>query len=449
MTKRLVLAILSTVAISILLVGLGTMILTRVEDRRATQSDLEGTAQALAFVFSELPLGAQNDSETIRQRLRRIQDELRIADAELLVLNRNDQVLGVVPPGLEDTPIDFDTLRTEGQISGRAGSIVYAAAFGERRAFDYVVVLTADGNRLTSPIFGWVVVSALVALFTGALIAWMLGRRLAQPIVAAAATSLQIANGDLTARVAVDPDRDDEITNLGTSINHMAASLARARGLEHQFLLSVSHDLRTPLTSIRGFAEAIADGTAPNDARAAAIIGAEARRLERLVTDLLDLAKLDARQFRLEMTSTDLTQLVPDVAAGFEHEANELGVGIMVDGPEAELIVHADPDRLAQVLANLLQNALKYAHSTVLVSYRPGALGAEIVVADDGPGITTEDLPHVFERLYVAAQTPQRKETGSGLGLAIVKELVEAQGGTVAALPRPTGGTQFVIGLRA
>ncbi len=110
-------------------------------------------------------------------------------------------------------------------------------------------------------------------------------------------------------------------------------------------------------------------------------------------------------------------------------------------------MVVADPDRLAQVLANLVQNAIKFASSQVVVRYGPTAHGAEIEVADDGPGVRSEDLPHVFERLYVAAQTPQRKESGSGLGLAIVKELVEAQGGTVAALPRPTGGTRFVVTL--
>ena len=166
------------------------------------------------------------------------------------------------------------------------------------------------------------------------------------------------------------------------------------------------------------------------------MIRSEADRLERLVTDLLDLAKLDARQFRLEPRSIDLAELVPDVAAGFERDAATHGLQILVDGPDRGPVVTADPDRLAQVLANLVQNALKFAYGQVVVRYDAGGGRAEIEVADDGPGIASEDLPHVFERLYVAAQTPQRKESGSGLGLAIVKELVEAQGGTVAALPR-------------
>lgn len=445
MTRRLTLGILSTVAVSVLLAGIGTLALTRYEDRRATETELTNTATALTTIFTELPLGTSNETGAIRARLSRIQEELRIADAELLAITRQGQVLGELPDSLDDDTIDLERLREEGVISGTQGSIVYAAALGERPASEFVVILTSDSSRLTDPVFRWILLSTAVALAAGALVAWMLGRRFSRPVVAASDASRQIAAGNLAARVHTDHRQSNELRELGESINHMAASLDRARGLERQFLLSVSHDLRTPLTSIQGYAEAIADGTAPDDARAAEVIRNESRRLERLVTDLLDLAKLEARQFALEPQPIDLGEVVPDVAAGFEREAAEHGISIGVEGPHEPVMVSADPDRLAQVLANLLQNAMKFADDAVQVSWRLGANGAELVVADNGPGIATEDLPHVFERLYVAAQTPRRKETGSGLGLAIVRELVEAQDGTVTALPRPTGGTQFVV----
>ena len=447
MTRRLTLAILATVLISVLLAGLGTVLLTRVEDRRATLEDLEQTGDALSFVFSELPLTTVNDADVIRTRLARIQRELRLADAELLVITAQGEIFGQFPDGLPQSAIDVDLLREQGQVSGTSGSIVWSATFAERRQFNYVVLLTEDGSRLTAPIFRWVVLSALAAIGAGALVAWMVGRRMTRPIKAASVAARRISDGDLSTRVAVEADREDELTDLAVAINAMAASLERSRGLERQFLLSVSHDLRTPLTSIRGYAEAIGDGTAPDNARAAEVIRSEAQRLERLVTDLLDLARLDARQFRLESQPTDLAELVPDVAAGFERDAAIHDVAVVVDGPDDGPVVNVDPDRLAQVLANLVQNALKFADSQVVVRYGDSGGRAEIEVADDGPGIASEDLPHVFERLYVAAQTPQRKESGSGLGLAIVKELVEAQGGTVAALPRPTGGTRFVVTL--
>ncbi len=126
----------------------------------------------------------------------------------------------------------------------------------------------------------------------------------------------RIAAGDLTVRLPADERRHDEITDLSIAINQMAGTLERSRGLEQQFLLSVSHDLRTPLTSIRGYAEAVADGTAPDSRAAAGIILAEAQRLERLVKDLLDLAKLEARQFTLDMLSVDVAELARRGAAG-------------------------------------------------------------------------------------------------------------------------------------
>src|SRR3984893_18606352 len=142
--------------------------------------------------------------------------------------------------------------------------------------------------------------------------------------------------------------------------------MARSRGLERQFLMSVSHDLRTPLTSIRGFAEAIAEGDAPVEHRAAEIIASESRRLERLVRDLLDLAKLDARRFSFDLRRVDLGEVVLDTGEGFRPAADDLGLSLTVEpGMPGAMTVTADPDRLAQVVANLVENALKYADRRV------------------------------------------------------------------------------------
>ncbi len=158
MTRRLTLAILATVLISVLLAGLGTLVLTRVEDRRATQEDLEQTGEALAFVFSELPIASVADADTIRARLARLQRELRLADAELLVITRQGQVLGQFPEGLPQTEVDVGLLRDEGQVSGIEGSLVWSATYAERPQFSYVVLLTEDSSRLTTAIFRWVAV---------------------------------------------------------------------------------------------------------------------------------------------------------------------------------------------------------------------------------------------------------------------------------------------------
>ncbi len=210
----------------------------------------------------------------------------------------------------------------------------------------------------------------------------------------------------------------------------------------------MSHDLRTPLTSIRGYAEAIADGAAPDAQLAAGVILAESRRLERLVRDLLDLAKLEGRQFSMQIVPIDIGELVTDSVDGFRREIEDAGLSLTMHRPAQPVWALVDPDRLAQVVANLVENAHKYAAHRIDVSIVGDPSRPRIEVADDGPGIAEVDLPHVFERLYVAAAEPQRKEVGSGLGLAIVRELVDAMGGSVRAEANPGGGARMVVGLR-
>src|SRR5207302_1945944 len=224
---------------------------------------------------------------------------------------------------------------------------------------------------------------------------------------------------------------------------------------ERQFLLSVSHDLRTPLTSIRGYAEAIAEGRASDTARAAAVITSESRRLERLVRDLLGLAKLDARRFSLDVRSTEVAEVVSETAEGFRPAAEGAGVDLHVTAAPPAMAsatgsggrAAADPDRLAQVVANLVENALKFASRRIDVDSAATPAGVEVSVSDDGPGIPVDDLPHVFERFWTSSRAPAR-DVGSGLGLAIVAELVAAMGGTVLAENGPHAGARVVVTMR-
>jgi len=225
--------------------------------------------------------------------------------------------------------------------------------------------------------------------------------------------------------------------------------LERSRTVTRDFLMSVSHDLRTPLTSIRGYAEALSEGTVTKPAerrRAAGIIETEARRLERLVSDLLDLARLDARQFTLQPEPVDVGAVVQATTEGFHPLAREYGITVEVELEETPDRL-LDPDRLAQVVANLVENALKFAAARVQVRAGASADGVRIEVADDGPGIPPDDLPRVFERLY-SPRSGQPRAVGTGLGLAIVHELVSAMGGTVTVESggRP-GGTTVRVSL--
>ena len=159
--------------------------------------------------------------------------------------------------------------------------------------------------------------------------------------------------------------------------------------------------------------------------------------------DLLELAKLDARRFSLDVRATDIAEVVNDTAEGFRPAADAAGVRLTVESRPGATSAAADPDRLAQVMANLIENALKFAAGAI----RVGGAGIEAWVEDDGPGIAEADLPHVFEAFWQSSRAPAR-QVGTGLGLAIVAELVAAMGGTVRAEPLAAGGARMVVTLR-
>ncbi len=232
-----------------------------------------------------------------------------------------------------------------------------------------MVVLTRQADTPLRPATGWFLLAAIATLAIGALVAWRFGRRLTRPLREAQAATTRISAGDLSTRLAVaKPGSKDELTTLAESINAMAEALERSKGLERQFLLSVSHDLRTPLTSIQGYAEAIADGALPSPAEGGAVILSEARRLDRLVDDLLDLAKLESRQFSMTLEPVDLADVVAATVDGFHPEADDAAISIELRAPQEPITVQGDTDRLAQMTGNLVQNALKYARSRIVVA---------------------------------------------------------------------------------
>ncbi len=196
----------------------------------------------------------------------------------------------------------------------------------------------------------------------GAAVAWGLSGDLTRPLRRADDATRRIAAGDLAARLP-EPSTTDrtEVADLTRSINDMAAALEHSRGLERQFLLSVSHDLRTPLTSIRGYAEAISDGTASDPGAAARVINTEAQRLGRLVGDLLDLARLDADGFTFAFQVVPVAEVVNEVAEGFRPTAEAAQVTLHLSAPAAGTTARIDPGRLGQCVANLMENGLRYA----------------------------------------------------------------------------------------
>jgi two-component system sensor histidine kinase BaeS len=450
MRRRFAIAIIGTVLASLVVAGIGTLVLAGVGARRQTATNLRDQARATAAILDANPRATQDTPASRAIRFERVRNALDIDDISLVVLRPNDQIgtelSDPLPDGLTAERLDPDRLRAGDATSGALGRQVWAAApIGDTQGVLGVVVLTRPVDRALGPAVGWFLLASAVAIAIAAIVATRLAKQLTRPLREATDATARIAAGDLSVRLPENRRPDDEVGTLSREINQMAVTLERSRGLEQQFLLSISHDLRTPLTSIHGFAEAVADGTAPDAVAAAEVILAESRRLERLVKDLLDLAKLEAREFRLELVTVDVVEVVRRAAAGFEREAADAGLTIAVETPVQPAVLTGDPDRLGQVLANLIENALKFASTNVAVTVEHDGASVQIIVSDDGPGIAPEDLPHVFDRLYVSRSPSVRTESGSGLGLAIARELVAAMGGQIVAEANAPQGTRVVV----
>lgn len=362
--------------------------------------------------------------------------------------NQQNKDLLELPPGLHRDDLDVNALEAGKEQSGRRARTVFVAeplkpVDGNRP----VLVLTQEiEDRPLGRAGPFFLLAGSLTLVVAAAAAFYLARRMTRPLAAMQDTAGKIASGDLSARVELGSHPNDELASLARSLDGMAAQLESARGMERDFLLSVSHDLRTPLTSIKGYAEAIAEGAVEGrdaQSHAAQVIAAEARRLERLVADLLDLARLNAHEFSLTPQPVDARDVVTEAVDAFRPSADELGVDLRVAADDA-VPADADPERLGQIVANLVENALKYAQARVTVGVARTNGVIELHVDDDGPGIDPTDLPRVFDRLYTSRTVPGRR-MGTGLGLAIVRELAAAMGGTAEAQRLDGQGTRFVV----
>ncbi|MER7461074.1 HAMP domain-containing sensor histidine kinase [Micromonospora sp. NPDC126480] len=293
----------------------------------------------------------------------------------------------------------------------------------------------------------------LAGLAAGVAAGLLLARRLARPIRRAADAATRLRAGERAIRVPVEPP--DEVADLAEALNGLAAALATSEGRQREFLLSVSHELRTPLTAIRGYAEALADGVlGPDDLTATGrTVLAEAEHLDRLVSDLLALARLEAADFPLDPAPVDLTRLVADAERTWAARCAAAGVVFRVEVPDRPVPAYTDPGRIRQVLDGLLENALRVVPSgaPVVLAARPAgpdpAAGGVIEVRDGGPGLTDDDLAVAFERGALHQRYRGVRTVGSGLGLALAAGLVRRLGGEIAAGHAPEGGAAFHVRL--
>lgn len=475
---RLILTYTFIIVLTLVIVGVNLAIILRDYQRQVQLSRLGDAVVPLAFQARAMIL---NDVAP-REILNRLESQvgtighvmiitekgLVLADAANGLTNRTIQL---APPAQAEINRPFfwgsHTLANRrvllyaavsaGQISGQT---IYIALSAVERP-----LLTELGEIGTS-----LILAGLITLFVSLLVAFLLARSIARPLTRLTRATEAIAQGEYDHRVEM--KGSDEIGRLATSFNTMAERVQRSRQMEKDFVANVSHELKTPLTSIQGFAQAILDGAVQNMRdveHAAQTIFNETTRMTRLVGDLLTLARFESGQIPLAHENIDLSQSLPLWVERFRPRANESGQTLItVIDPLPSII--GDPGRLEQVVANLIDNALKYnsAGGTVTVTAKP--IGGEsiskakstvtlrrrllenppativvISIADTGGGIPPEDLPRLFERFYRGDKA--RVAGGTGLGLAIANEIARAHGGKIEVTSKLGQGSVFSIHL--
>ena len=352
-------------------------------------------------------------------------------------------------PGRDPAPVrPIAPLRVDGRDVGTLLATMPVIDIARLQAppEDVATSAVSPGENLARALAGGAAIGGLAAIVIGAAVL----RPLAMGVEALRRGATRMASGDLGARVAASGAA--ELRELAGSFNHLAESLERQEEARRRLVADIAHDLRTPVSVIRGTVDAMLDGVYdPADPTHLRSVRDEADRLGRMVNDLRALSLADAGRLNLDRSPVDPGALVAEACVRFDARASEAGVRLSAEVAPNVPVIEADPARLAQALGNLVENAMRHAPrgGEVAVSARPstGRRGVAIEVTDDGPGIPEAALPHLFDRFYrvEAARSPG----GSGLGLAIVRTLVEAHGGTVTASNRDTRGASFAIWLPA
>ncbi len=302
-------------------------------------------------------------------------------------------------------------------------------------------------SRFVGVINRSLIYAGIAAGLGGLLVVSILSRRTLTPVRALSTAARRLGGGDLSQRVPA--PGNDEVGQLGHSFNSMAAGLEKAEQQRKNLVADVAHELRTPLSNIQGYVEAMRDGVLEPDQATLDTVHAQTMHLGRLVEDLRLLAQTESEDFRLNLEQESLGDVLRHSVEGFRARSSSMDVGLNLDIPDELPMLLIDRTRISQVLGNLLENAVRHSSSGGEVNVVAGVSEGRVVVtvADGGDGIAPEDIAHVFDRFYRADPSRTRATGGAGLGLTIAKKIVEAHGGEIRAESVKGQGSRFIFEL--
>lgn len=415
--------------------------------REVSRQSLGDQADVVAGQIADSGLGS-------RAGLRKVTQVLRGQGVDVVLLRGNgelnststDAVRAARQAGLPSVTGDESGFKAV-EVNGRT-LLVELRGTGAKTGV--ALVREAETAKATErTLFRNVLFSLAIGLAIAAVAGLLLARVLSRSLRRTAAVAGEMSRGRRDLRAPVEGPR--EVAEVAGAVNTLATALQYSESRQREFLLSVSHELRTPLTAVRGFAESLADGVVTGDDVPATgrTIEQEANRLDRLVSDLLDLARLGADDFRLDITEVDLTALLADSARVWQARAENAGLRFGVSTVDFPVPVATDPRRLRQVLDGLAENAVRVspAGAPLVLSLAPTQNGAVLQVRDGGPGLSEQDYEVAFQRGALHERYRASRPGGTGIGLALVHGLVTRLGGTITAGPAPEGGACFTITL--
>lgn len=354
-----------------------------------------------------------------------------------------------LPEGVTSDDVEAVTTGSgvQAQADTAAGTVLVVGRPFEPGIGVILVQPSSVAGGTATEVIARLLIALVIGLAIAVAIALVAGAWLTTPLRRAADAAMRLGRGERG--IHVRPEGPAEVADMADALNRLAAALAVSEGRQREFLLSVSHELRTPITSVRGYAEALSDGLVDEGdvARTGSVMAAETHRLDRLVSDLLDLARLRADDFVIDCVDVDLVAMLRDAAEVWADRCQRADVRLVMDLPSAPITVRADPLRLRQIVDNLAENALRLVPAGGAIAMRAHSdAGWGIVeVRDSGPGLTEQDQEVAFEPGILHERYRGLRPVGTGLGLALVGRLASGMGGWARAGSAPEGGAAFTV----